>query len=197
MIAVTALTGYLIGSMPSAQTLGRVWGVSLRSDGSGNPGANNALRLGGPVLALTVLLIEIAKGLASVMTGMGMAGESGAVIAGLAAVAGNVYNVWYRFEGGKGLGISSGVLIGLWPLVLVPVLVLLAATSLITSSSGAGTLIAMTGLNVAAVAWWASGWDTGWGVDAGPLLLVVSAGITIILWERHHREASFRRQAVN
>ena len=61
-----------------------------------------------PTLALLVLVVEIAKGLAAVVAGMNIAGETAALAAGLGAVTGNVYNVWYRFQGGKGLGISCG-----------------------------------------------------------------------------------------
>ena len=128
-ILLAALAGYVIGSLPTAVWLGRLWGVELLRDGSRNPGANNARRLGGDTLAVLVLIIEIAKGLTAVVVGMVIGGETAAIggeaattggeaaalAAGLGAVTGNVYNVWHRFKGGKGLGISGGVILGLWP----------------------------------------------------------------------------------
>jgi glycerol-3-phosphate acyltransferase PlsY len=63
------LVGYLIGSVPTALWLGKLWGVDLRRGGTGNPGANNARRLGGNTLALLVLIVEITKGLLAVVVG--------------------------------------------------------------------------------------------------------------------------------
>lgn len=55
------MTGYLIGSLPTADWLGRAAGVDLRRDGSGNPGANNARTLGGLGLGVRVLAMEVTK----------------------------------------------------------------------------------------------------------------------------------------
>ena len=188
MILIAGLTGYFVGALPTAAPLGRVWGVHLRQDGSGNPGANNALRLGGPVLALTVLLIEIAKGLAAVRLGFAFEGEAGAVAAGIGAVAGNVYSVWYGFSGGKGLGISAGVLLATAPLLLLPAILVLIVVVAPTKSSGTATLGAIAALNAAAVTWWLAEWSTGWGIGSGPLLVVLSLGMTLVLWPRHHAD---------
>jgi glycerol-3-phosphate acyltransferase PlsY len=135
MSLLAALIGYVIGSMPTAGLLGRLWGVDLLGEGSGNPGTANALRTSGARLAATVLVVEAAKGYAAVLAGSSIAGETGAMAAGLGAVAGNVYNVWYHFGGGKGLGISLGVLAAAWPAALVPVLVVLVGAVLISRSS--------------------------------------------------------------
>lgn len=189
MIVVSAVVGYLIGSLPTAASLARLWGVSLRESGSGNPGANNALRLGGPALGATVLLIEISKGLAAVIAGSALAGELGAAVGGIGAVAGNVYNVWYRFDGGKGLGISAGVLTGTWPTVLLPLVVIMIAIALPTRSSGLAAIVAIGALNGSALLWWLLGWPTGWGVTAGPLLVVVALGIGLTLWRKHRADS--------
>ena len=98
MLAAVAI-GYVIGSIPTAGWLGRLWRIDLRRDGSGNPGTANALGTGGPALAATVLLVEMAKGASAALLGSMIAGEQGVVAAGLAAATGNLYNVWYRFSG--------------------------------------------------------------------------------------------------
>lgn len=189
MSLLAAFAGYLVGSIPTAAPLGRIWGVRLREQGSGNPGANNALRLGGPVLAATVLLLEVAKGLAAVQIGSGLAGDIGAVAAAIGAVAGNVYNLWYRLEGGKGLAISAGVLLGVAPALLMPALAVLVVVAILTKSSGAATLGAVVTLNAAAVTWWLTGWSPGWGIGSGPLLVLLSGGIGLVLWPKHRAEA--------
>lgn len=192
MIVLATLSGYLLGSVPTAAGLGSIWGVRLREAGSRNPGANNALRLGGPALGATVLLVEIAKGLAAVKLGATLAGDPGAVCAAVGAVGGNVYNIWYRFDGGKGLGITAGVLLGAAPALLIPALVVLIVVVVATRSSGLATLAAAVTLIVAATGSWLSGWLPGWGVPQGPLLVALALGIGVVLWSRHRRDVPVR-----
>lgn len=193
MTALAPVVGYLIGSIPTAAALGRLWGVDLRLEGSRNPGANNAMRLGGPVLAATVLLVELAKGLAAVRIGQLQGDDLGAVLAAVGAVAGNVYNIWYRFEGGKGLAISSGVLLGTAPALLVPALAMLVLVVIPTRSSGLASLAAIVTLDIGATAGWLSEWAWGGGISPGSLLPWMTLGMTVVLWPKHRREAWVRR----
>lgn len=192
MILLAALGGYLVGSLPTADPLGRLWGVDLRGEGSRNPGANNARRLGGPALAALVLLVEVAKGVAAVLGGAALAGEVGAVLAGVFAAVGNVYNLWYRFAGGKGLAISGGVLLALWPTVLIPLLLLLVVVALATRSSGVAALTALGGLVAAAFLWTAYNLPTVWGISPGGELVFAAVGLTTVLTPKHWRDARFR-----
>jgi glycerol-3-phosphate acyltransferase PlsY len=190
-LLLSALGGYLIGSIPTADWLGRLAGLRLRDAGSGNPGANNALQLGGPTLAAAVLLVEMTKGMAAVLAGDALASETGAVISGLGAVAGNVYNVWYRGRGGKGLGITAGVLLAAWPIALIPSLLVIAVAVLLTKSSGLATLIAMGGLLVTSLLWLWQDWPNLWGVGNGALLVALAAGIGALVFNRHWRDSPF------
>ena len=88
MTAVAAVVGYLVGSVPTATFLARFRGVDLRSEGSGNPGTVNALRVSGPWLAALILIVEAGKGWGAVWLGNALADETGAIAAGLGAVAG-------------------------------------------------------------------------------------------------------------
>lgn len=190
-LLLSGLGGYLIGSIPTADWLGRLAGLRLRDAGSGNPGANNALQLGGPTLAAAVLLVEMTKGMAAVLAGDALASETGAVISGLGAVAGNVYNVWYRGRGGKGLGITAGVLLAAWPIALIPSLLVIAVAVLLTKSSGLATLIAMGGLLVMSLLWLWQDWPNLWGVGNGALLVALAAGIGALVFNRHWRDSPF------
>ncbi len=192
MILLAGLLGYLIGALPTADALGRLWGVDLRSQGSRNPGANNALRLGGPVLAALVLVVEASKGAGAVVLGATVAAEWGAVTAGVLAAAGNVYNVWYRFSGGKGLGITGGVLLALWPTVLLPLLVLLVVVVIATRSSGVATLAALGGLAAASVLWTVASLPVAWGLADGGELMAAAVGLTAVLIPKHWHDARFR-----
>ena len=177
---VAGLVGYLIGSMPTANGLSKLWGIDLRASGSGNPGANNALRLGGYPLAIAVFLAEMSKGVLAVAVGLALGGELGAVVAGAGAIAGNVYNVWYSFRGGKGLAIAAGVLLAAWP-VAFPFLIILAALGAATTrSSGLGTLIALGGAMVGAVLWVVFSWRNGWGVSPNMLMILVPTLIVLV-----------------
>ena len=189
MTVLTACIGYLIGSVPTSMWLGRLWGVDLRRSGSGNPGANNARKVAGYPLALLVLGVEMAKGLIAVALGMAIGGEVGAVAAGLGAITGNVYNIWFRFSGGKGLGITAGVLIGMWPFAFPIAAGVIVIASWLTGSSGLGALITMASLLVTAVVWDMAGWHNAWGVDDPVLLRFAAVGIVLILVWKHSRDA--------
>jgi glycerol-3-phosphate acyltransferase PlsY len=188
MVALAAIAGYLLGSVPTAGWLARARGVDLRRDGSGNPGTANALRTSGPWLAALVLGVEAAKGFAAVWAGEIIADDIGAVVAGLGAVTGNVYNVWYRFAGGKGLGISLGVLAGLWPWALIPIVVIIALGALLTKSAGIASLLAVAGLIAMSFLWPALGWDSG-GLATAQQLPIIAFGIGALISWKHWRDS--------
>jgi glycerol-3-phosphate acyltransferase PlsY len=188
LTAVAAFVGYFLGSIPTAGFLGRLWGHNLRAEGSGNPGTKNALATGGPYLAVSVLLIEAAKGYLAVWVGGLIADDAGMVAAGVGAVAGNVFNVWYRFSGGKGLGISLGVLAAVWPNVLVVCITVIVVALLVTRSAGLASLAAMAGLLLSSVLWYVNEWPTG-GVEPNAQLFVISIGLTAIMGWKHWRDS--------
>lgn len=181
MIALAAVAGYVLGSIPTAGWIGRMAGVDLRSDGSGNPGANNARRLGGTRLAAAILIVEIVKGAVAVIAGVALAGSAGGVAAGLGALAGNVYNIWYRFGGGQGLGISAGILLAAWPLFFPIALGVIGVVTALTRRTAKAALAAMVALLVGAVVSFTVGYPAGWGLgdpESGFLALGMVALIT-------------------
>jgi glycerol-3-phosphate acyltransferase PlsY len=113
---------YLLGSIPSGFLAGRLCGVDLRTQGSGNIGATNALRVLGKPWGYAVFVVDFLKGLAPVMiaslwgasAGIYPVTASGA-LAGLCALLGHSFPVWLGFKGGKGIATSAGVMVGLFP----------------------------------------------------------------------------------
>ena len=83
MTLLAVLAGYAIGSIPTAAPIARLWGIDLRQQGSGNPGTKNALGTGGPLLAAAVLIVEAVKGYLAVWLGYSIAGDGGAIAAGM------------------------------------------------------------------------------------------------------------------
>jgi glycerol-3-phosphate acyltransferase PlsY len=180
VIWLALLVGYLIGSTPTAGWIGRLYGVDLRTEGSGNPGANNARVLGGMRLAATVLVVEIAKGAVAVLLGISIGGSLGGLFAGLAALAGNVANVWYRFSGGQGLGISAGILLAAWPWFLPVVVGVIGSTAYFTRSSARAAIAAGVALIAGAIISVVSGYPEGWGIG-DPEVAALAVGMIAIV----------------
>jgi len=106
---------YLMGSLSSAIIVSKLLGLpDPRTQGSGNPGATNILRLGGKFPAIITLISDILKGLIPVLIA-NLANIHGfwlGVIA-LAAVVGHVFPVFFNFKGGKGVATALGAFIAL------------------------------------------------------------------------------------
>ncbi|KAA0970135.1 glycerol-3-phosphate 1-O-acyltransferase PlsY [Aureimonas fodinaquatilis] len=110
-----AALGYFSGSIPFGLLLTRAFGLGdLRSIGSGNIGATNALRTGNKALAILTLAGDVLKGTVPVVIAARW-GEPAAAIAGLSAFIGHLFPVWLGFKGGKGVATYIGVLLGFAP----------------------------------------------------------------------------------
>ena len=110
---------YLLGSVSAAMVVCRLTGLpDPRTQGSGNPGATNVLRIGGRGPAALTLAGDFLKGLAPVLAAH-MLGLSDVWIgaAMLGAFFGHLYPVWFGFQGGKGVATQLGVLVGMHALV--------------------------------------------------------------------------------
>jgi acyl phosphate:glycerol-3-phosphate acyltransferase len=114
---MAALLGYLLGSIPFGLILTKFFGAGdLRAIGSGNIGATNVLRTGRKGLAVATLILDAGKGTVAVLLAEHLYGAEGAVIAALLSVFGHDFPMWLKFEGGKGVATTLGVLLALsWP----------------------------------------------------------------------------------
>ena len=173
------LLGYLIGSIPSADVIARRSGHDLRSAGSRNPGTANALRVAGRKVAAIVLAIDIAKGATSVLVGSALAGAAGSVGAGVAAVAGQVLNPWFRFKGGKGLGVTAGVTAVAWPPGLLVVLPFAAGGAKFLRAAG-GAILGLIAYLFGAILWAENDWATPWGAPTDDGLVWLAIGVAAL-----------------
>ena len=149
---LTALGAYLIGSIPTGFLVAKAKGIDIRSVGSGNIGATNAMRVLGKPAGIFVLLMDALKGfgavyLCALLGGKYHAGanaETLRILAGICAVLGHNYTCWLKFKGGKGIATTAGVYLALapWALLigLVVFLVAVLATKYVSVGSIAGAL---------------------------------------------------------
>ncbi|MCC5796125.1 MAG: glycerol-3-phosphate 1-O-acyltransferase PlsY [Methylophaga sp.] len=140
------LAAYLIGSLSSAVVLCKLAGLpDPRTQGSGNPGATNVLRMGSRKLAALVLVIDVLKGVIPVLIGrvFGLEFNELAIIA-LLAFAGHLYPVFFKFKGGKGVATALGAFLALAPMLALLALltwVVVFAISRISSLSAISAAI--------------------------------------------------------
>lgn len=154
MFWLMAVLAYLLGSVSFAILLSRLaGGPDPRTYGSGNPGATNMLRIAGKRLAILTLLGDLCKGLLPVLLA-GLAGFSVQQQAwiGLAAVAGHLYPLYFRFRGGKGVATAAGLLLGVYPPAALLALASWLLVFALTRTSSLAALIA-TPLSLPLLAW--------------------------------------------
>ncbi|WYP28249.1 glycerol-3-phosphate 1-O-acyltransferase PlsY [Alkalihalobacillus sp. FSL W8-0930] len=121
-LLVSILIGYLLGSISFSYLIGRkLLKLDIRTMGSGNAGATNTLRVMGKGPAISVLVLDIAKGIAAVWIGVWLGAGNAWVpaLAGLAAILGHNWPIYFGFRGGKGVATTIGVIA---TLVLIPAL---------------------------------------------------------------------------
>ncbi len=147
VLALTALAGYLLGSVPFGMVWARVFGLGdIREIGSGNIGATNVLRTGNRLAAFLTLVGDIGKGAFAVLVARGLLGEDAAQAAGLGAYLGHLYPVYIGFKGGKGVATWLGTLAALaWPVGLAAAATWLVTAALFRISSLAGLTAAALG----------------------------------------------------
>jgi len=160
IIIAAVVLGYLLGSISGSLLLGRLQGVDIRTEGSGNAGGTNALRTRGWRFALAVVIIDIGKGALAAWLTMVMVSALAVtmdplvagVAAGLAAFLGHVYPVFFGFRGGKGAGTAVGAVAVLAPWSILPMFTIWLLTILATGYVGLATILA--GLVLLPALWW-------------------------------------------
>ena len=143
LLALAAIFGYLLGSIPFGILIARALGLGdLRQIGSGNIGATNVLRTGNKTAAALTLILDAAKGATAALIARATLGEDAAQLAGLAAFLGHLYPVWLGFRGGKGVATFLGLLLALnWPIGLAACATW-AVTAALTRISSLSALVA-------------------------------------------------------
>ncbi len=174
------IVAYLMGSIPFGFLLVKwVKGADVRTHGSGNIGMTNVWRVAGAKWGIATLVLDISKGaLAIAITRyFDPNNDPIQVLTGLMALLGNIFSIFLKFKGGKGIGVSVGVFFSLlfWQSLagFLVFLIALAATRMISVGSLLGAMT-MTGLAL----YYGEGhpWYSGLAVTA-----------TLIIWWTHRQ----------
>jgi glycerol-3-phosphate acyltransferase PlsY len=173
---------FLLGSFPTGAVVARAKGVDLRKVGSGNIGTTNVGRALGRGWAAVVLLVDAGKGALPVVLATHLFDPIWLpAAAGLASVLGQVFSIFLKGRGGKGVATSLGAGLALAPLpalVCVAVWVALFATFRISSI---GSLAAVASFPTCL-----------WLFHEGSLAnLAFAAAVTLLVFWRH--EDNIRR----
>lgn len=123
-MAVAAILAYLFGSVPSAYLIVRLRkGIDLRQHGTGTVGISNAVQQAGRWVGVPLVVYDVlVKGWLPVFLATGAMLDLGLrmqIVIGVAAIVGHNWPVFLRFQGGRGVAPSLGVLLALhWPLLV-------------------------------------------------------------------------------
>jgi glycerol-3-phosphate acyltransferase PlsY len=168
-LGVKLLLAYLLGTVLGSLLLGSLRGVDIRSMGSGNAGATNAMRTQGKWFGLMVLIIDVAKGLIAVwwlppavLPGIGIDPEISrawlTVACGFAAIVGHVFPVWFAFRGGKGFATMIGVVGAVETRLLLVLLVSWLVVVMLSGYVGLAAILSAFALVIAVLVFQPGNW---------------------------------------
>ena len=120
-----ALLSYLLGSIPFSLLFGKLWGVDIRTKGSGNVGAVNTIRSAGKIPGALALFFDVGKGAIAILLAKYLLNlaDNLMIVIGVCSVIGHAYPIFLKFRGGKCVATSAGVMLILSPIAILVSLV--------------------------------------------------------------------------
>ncbi len=181
--AAVLTAAYLIGSISFSYLLVRWFvGRDLRTAGSGNAGATNALRVAGKKAGGIALVGDLAKGAVAVAGARMLGAGAGiAAAAAFAVVLGHVFPLFLGGRGGKGVATSAGAMTVLTPAALGIAAVLFVAVVARTRYVSLGSLSASLTLPL----WVVLCERLGWQRSEGPWHATAAAGLALLVFLTH------------
>lgn len=142
LLIAGAILAYLMGSFSSAVWIGKwFYNTDVRTQGSGNAGATNTIRVLGTKAGIIVMVLDVVKAWGAVTLAHVFAGDSLSeaklidyqIALGALAVLGHVFPLFTGFKGGKGVASLVGVIIALYsPYIFLFVLLWFALVFILT-----------------------------------------------------------------
>ena len=125
-LIIIGLAAYALGNINPAIIIGKLEGIDIRKEGSGNAGMTNAIRVMGLGAGLTVFVVDVLKAFIAVRIGYYFGDDLGAMVAFGAVVIGHCFPALWGFKGGKGVAASFGAALALnWLSAIAALLVAL------------------------------------------------------------------------
>ena len=130
ILILGVLASYLIGNINPAIILGKIYGIDIRSSGSGNAGTTNVLRTIGKKAGIITFVVDVLKGVVPVLLAIHLVSLSYGLLCGIAVIVGHMFPVFHGFRGGKGVATTFGVLLAVEPLlalILIGIFIIVVA----------------------------------------------------------------------
>ena len=137
---VMVVIAYLIGTISPAIILGKIMGVDIKKEGSGNAGTTNVLRVLGKKAALITLVVDICKGILAVELGLHLMTYKVAILCALAVFCGHIWPCFFGFKGGKGVATAFGAILAINWMLGLSALAITAIVLLISKRMSAGSI---------------------------------------------------------
>lgn len=140
-IVLAVIIAYALGNISPSIIQGKLHGIDIKKEGSGNAGTTNTLRVLGKKAAVITLVIDVLKGVAAVFIGNALAGEQAGYLCALAVFCGHIWPALYGFKGGKGVATAFGALLAVnWALGL-SALAIVALGVIVTMKMSVGSIL--------------------------------------------------------
>ena len=149
-VLIVIAVSYLCGNVSFARIISRKKNQDITKLGSGNPGMTNTLRNFGVKLGILNLLLDMLKAFIPALVAYYVFGEDRVMlyIAGLSAMCGHIYPVFYKFKGGKGISSMMGIFLASNPLVTLIVIVVGAVVWILFEYGSVVSFLCITSLTV-------------------------------------------------
>ncbi len=142
-VILAIVIGYALGNISTGLLISKLAnGIDIRKAGSGNAGATNVLRTLGWMPSLMTFLGDAVKGLLAALIGLWLAGHTGAMLGGLAAIVGHNWPAAFGFKGGKGISTSFGVILVVQPVCALVLLAVMIVAVYLTHTMSIGSIAA-------------------------------------------------------
>lgn len=176
---LAAVIAYLLGSISTGIIVSKLsGGPDLHTVGSKSTGATNALRTMGKKRGAIVFLGDVFKAQFACLFGWLLTGQFyGVMLAGLMAIIGHNWPVFFGFKGGKGVSSTVGVMLCTFPVAAAICDVVTIAIIALTRYVSVGSMCMVTLFTLIVSIFYAGG---DW------LIILWTVVIAVMCIARHH-----------
>ncbi len=146
------LIGYLFGLFQTAYFYGKMKGIDIRKEGSGNAGTTNTLRVLGTKAGLIVLAGDILKTMLAIFIVKQLFIQQYQDIimilmlyTAMGAILGHNYPFYLHFKGGKGIAATAGLILSMNPIFILVGLIMFFGAFFATNYVSLGSLLVYAG----------------------------------------------------